>query len=172
MRVARIDLCVKSLEKSFAKIQPVSLDTVCYGIVSEKHDSLNSNGSLLVSGRYNNRQFLVLYFSESKEVCFAEKERKTTIKTKSIYKIAKIKAKLKKVLDLTNSDNLKKLSVKKEELISEDWSIPQHIATLAFQKGDEAILVPSATRKGNNLVIFPENYSKGSIVDKTLEETL
>ena len=162
----------KDIEKSFTNIQPVSLDTVCYRIVSEKHDPLSTNGSLLVHGRYNNGRFLVLYTSESKEVCTAEKERKTTLKTKLTYKIAKIKAKFKKVLDLTDSDNLKKLGVKKEDLISDDWSITQYIATLAVQKGYEAILVPSATKKGNNLVIFPENYSKGSIVDKTEEEIL
>ena len=59
------------IEKRFLEIKPISLDAFCYCIVSQKYDALNTNGSLLYPGRYNSGEFLVLYASDSREVCEA-----------------------------------------------------------------------------------------------------
>ena len=98
--------------------------------------------------------------------------RKTDIKTKLVYKIAKLKVKLRKVFDLTNEKNLKALDIQEDNLIGSSWNFTQHIASLAYQKGYEALLVPSVTRKGNNIILFPENFTKDSTIKKETEEIL
>ena len=160
------------IEKRFLEIKPISLDASCYRIVSQKYDTLNTNGSLLYPGRYNSGEFLVLYTSDSREVCEAELARKTEIKTKLIYKIAKLNVKLRKVFDLTNEKNLKALDIQEDNLIGGSWNLTQHIASLAYQKGYEALLVPSATGKGNNIILFPENFTKDSTIKKETEEII
>ncbi len=160
------------IEKRFLAIKPILLDVSCYRIVSQKYDTLNTNGSLLYPGRYNNGEFLVLYTSDSREVCEAELARKTEIKTKLVYKIAKLKVKLKKVFDLTNEKNLKALDIQKDALIGSSWNFTQHIASLAYRKAYEALLVPSATGEGNNIILFPENFTKDSVIKKETEEIL
>lgn len=159
-------------EKHFLEIKPISLDTSCYRMVSQKYDALNTNGSLLYPGRYNSGEFLVLYASDSREVCKAELARKTEIKTKLTYKVAKLNVKLKKVVDLTNEKNLRALDIQENNLIGGSWDITQHIARLAYQKGYEALLVPSATGKGNNIILFPANFTKGSTIKKETEEII
>ena len=160
------------IEKRFLEIKPISLDAFCYRMVSQKYDTLNTNGSLLYPGRYNSGEFLVLYTSDSREVCEAELARKTEIKTKLIYKIAKLNVKLRKVFDLTNEKNLKALDIQEDNLIGGSWNLTQHIASLAYQKGYEALLVPSATGKGNNIILFPENFTKNSTIKKETEEII
>lgn len=160
------------IEKRFLEIKPISLNASCYRIVSQKYDALNTNGSLLYPGRYNSGEFLVLYTSDSREVCAAELARKTEIKTKLVYKIAKLKVKLRKVFDLTNEKNLKTLDIQEDNLIGSSWNLTQHIASLAYRKGYEALLVPSATGKGNNIILFPENFTKDSTIKKETEEII
>ena len=160
------------LEDRFFKIKPIPLSRSCYRMVSSKYEVLNTNGSLLYPGRYNNREFRVLYTADSQEVCKRELTRKTTIKTKLIYKIAELNVKLKKVIDLTNEQNLKMLDIQKDDLIGNSWILTRHIASLAYQKGCEALLVPSVTGKGSNIILFPENFTKDSTVKKTREETI
>ncbi len=160
------------IEKHFLEIKPISLNAFCYRIVSQKYDALNTNGSLLYPGRYNSGEFLVLYTSDSREVCEAELTRKTEIKTKLVYKIAKLNVKLSKVFDLTNEKNLKALDIREDNLIGSSWNLTQQIASLAYQKGYEALLVPSATGKGNNIILFPENFTKDSTIKKEAEEII
>lgn len=160
------------LEDRFLKIKPIPLSRSCYRMVSSKYDVLNSNGSLLYPGRYSNREFRVLYTADSQEACSRELARKTTIKTKLIYKIAELNVRLKKVIDLTNERNLKILDIQKDDLIGNSWILTQHIASLAYQKGCEALLVPSVTGKGSNIILFPENFTKDSTLKKTREETI
>ncbi|MCX5699515.1 MAG: RES family NAD+ phosphorylase [Candidatus Omnitrophica bacterium] len=158
------------IEKRFLEIKPIPLDTSCYRVVSQKYDALNTNGSLLYPGRYNSGEFLVLYASDSREVCAAELARKAEIRTKFIYKIVKLKVKLRKVFDLTNEKNLKALDIQEDNLIGSSWNFTQALASLAYRKGYEALLVPSAAGKGNNIILFPGNFTKDSTIKKEEEE--
>lgn len=160
------------LEDRFLKIKPVSLNASCYRMVSQKYDVLNTNGSLLYPGRYNNGKFRVLYTADSQEVCKREQARKTAIKTKLTYKIAKLNVKLRKVINLTNEKNLKILNIQKDGLLGDCWILTQQIASLAYQKGYEALLVPSVTRKGNNIILFLENFTKDSTLKKVTEKSI
>ncbi len=159
------------LEERFLKIEPIRLSRFCYRMVSPKYDVLNTNGSLLYPGRYSNKEFRVLYTADSPEVCRQELSRKTAVKTKLIYKIAELQIKLKKVIDLTNEQNLKLLDIQKADLAGNSWDITQCIASAAYQKGYEALLVPSVTGKGSNLVLFPDNFAKESTLKITREES-
>lgn len=160
------------IEKRFLEIKPISIDASYYRMVSQKYDALNTNGSLLYPGRYNSGEFLVLYASDSREVCAAELARKTEIKTKLVYKIAKLNVKLRKVFDLTNEKNLKALDIQEDNLIGSSWNFTQHIASLAYRKGYEALLAPSVTGKGNNIILFPGNFTKDSTIKKESEEII
>lgn len=160
------------LEDRFLKIKPVPLSTSCYRMVSQKYGVLNTNGSLLYLGRYSNGEFRVLYAADSREVCKQEHARKTAIKTKLAYKIAKLNVKLNKVINLTNEKNLKMLDIQKDDLLGDRWILTQHIASLAYQKGYEALLVPSVTGKGNNIILFPENFTKDSTLKKVREKAI
>lgn len=43
-----------------------------------------------------------------------------------------------------------------------DWEVPQLLASAVLARGVEAMIVPSATRLGNNLVVFPTRLRPGS----------
>jgi len=156
----------------FSRLKVFSTDKVCYRIVSAGHDPLSTNGSLLYHGRYNNGRFLVLYAATSEKVCSEEQKRKTTVNVKGAYKRAKLEVKLKKVIDLTDEKNLAVIDVKKEDLICDEWTITQHIANMAYQKGIEALIVPSATGKGENIVMFTENFTNSTSVKKIDEKEI
>jgi len=162
----------KRRKDKFSKLKVFPIERVCYRIVSKGHDPLSTNGSLLYHGRYNNGRFLVLYAAASEKVCSEERKRKTTVKVKGAYKRAKLKVKIKKVIDLTDEKNLEAIDIKKEDLICNDWTITQHIANMAYQKGIEAIIVPSATGKGENIVMFTENFTNSTSVKKIDEKEI
>lgn len=56
-----------------------------------------------------------------------------------------------------------------DECHSVTWEIPRSVAEAAINLGDEAILVPSASRRGANLILFPDRMRPGSAVRPTDE---
>ncbi len=145
---------------NLSKIKPISIEGFFFRAVNKKYKDriLSTKGSEKYGGRYNEPGVSgVLYLSESEEVCKAEIKRKDPHLLQP-YVIGKIKVKLNKVLDLTSEENLKELGLKKEELIKEEseggYKITRKIAREAFKLKFEALLVPSITGKGNNLVVL------------------
>jgi RES domain-containing protein len=75
------------------------------------------------------------------------------------------------VLDLTDSDVLRRLELSVDELPVEDWrkvqaegfeSLTQTLGRAAFEIGASGLLVPSArVPDGVNVVYFPENRAAG-----------
>lgn len=158
-----------SLEE-LSKIKLISLSKIFFRLVALKHaeEILSPQGSLKYGGRYNPaRKFGVLYLGESENVCKAETYKKAGPDPLDSQVLGKIRVSLKKVLDLTNIDNLKKLGLKKEDLIYKKgeggWNLTCRIARLAQQMGIEAILAPSSTGKGNNLIVFDKYVKKENI---------
>ncbi|MEA1939110.1 MAG: RES family NAD+ phosphorylase [Candidatus Caldatribacteriota bacterium] len=156
--------------KEISKIKLVSLSKIFFRLVTLKHanDILNTQGNYVCGGRYNPpREFTVLYLGESKNVCKAESNARTTPNLLTSQILGKIEISLEKVLDLTDDSNLEKLGLKKKDLMykkSENgWTLTQQIARLVDQIEVEAILVPSATGKGNNLVVFDKYIKKENI---------
>lgn len=158
-----------SLEE-LSKIKLVSLSKAFFRLVAVKHadEILSPQGSLKCGGRYNPaKDFGALYLGESENVCKVEKYARTNPDLLGSQVLGEIRVSLKKVLDLTNINNLKKLGIKKEDLMYKKneggWNLTCQIARLAYQMGVEAILVPSSTGKGKNLAVFDKHIKKKNI---------
>ena len=48
-----------------------------------------------------------------------------------------------------------------------DWRVPQALSGAAIDSGCEAVLVPSCTRLGSNLVVFQERLRSASRIEIT-----
>jgi len=155
--------------REISKIKLVSLSKIFFRLVLLIHTNeiLSPQGNYNCGGRYNPpREFAALYLGESENVCKAER----IAKTPALFApqiLGKIEVSLGKVLDLTDDTNLEKLGLKKEDLIykkiEDGWNLSQQIARLAYQIEVEAILFPSSTGKGNNLVVFDKHIKKENI---------
>ena len=145
-----------------------------YRIVRQEYDPLSIEGSLEYGGRYNVKEkFGALYMGNSQSVCEAEMEQKTSgFRAKFKHKIAKLKISFRRVIDLTNEENCKILKIGKEQLLSEDKTLPKSLGYLAYHMCYEALIVPSATGKGKNIIVFPDNVKKGSSIKKVSEKIL
>ena len=76
------------------------------------------------------------------------------------YRISELHVRLQAVLNLRKPDSS---GIEVSELLgARNYNIAQDIAWNALTAGAEGILVPSATRLGDNLVIFPDNMKPGS----------
>lgn len=82
------------------------------------------------------------------------------------HRYTRLEAVLQRVLDCRN---LTLLGLEPEDLWDDfDYRIPQRLALAAIDREAEAILVPSATLLGDNLIVFPEYLqpdSKITILD-------
>jgi RES domain-containing protein len=140
-----------------------------YRMVSMKHKNeiLDIQGSILAGGRYNPpHEFGALYLGETKEVCKAERMRKS--KTPFPMVIGEIEISLNKTLDLTDDKILEQLGINKKDLLRDmgdeayDYKVTRNIARRVRREGIEGLIVPSVTGKGKNLVIFMENIKSES----------
>lgn len=150
--------------EKFRKLTPLPVKGCYYRSIFLKHQNeiLSTQSSLKRGGRYNPRgEFGALYTGENEAVCRAEASRRIGNDFAAPKIISKLKISLSKVLDLTKPTNLKALNVEKEDLTTDrtkgGWDLTQNIARIAYHGGYEAIIAPSATKKGNSLVIFDKH---------------
>ncbi len=80
-------------------------------------------------------------------------------------RLATIRVRLSRVLDLTSEDVQAALGVSEADLTGEDPAIPQAIGETAHHLGYEAILAPSAAGKGHVLAIFLDNRAADSLLE-------
>lgn len=81
------------------------------------------------------------------------------------YRISRIDVELEAVVDCRD---LCALGVTREELLSDtDYEAGQTLAHTAITKGAEGILAPSATRIGDNLILFPNQLRSTSRLEVT-----
>lgn len=73
----------------------------------------------------------------------------------------KIRIKLNRVLDLTQESVLKKLGLTEGDLIGADTIPTQTLSLQARRSGIQGLIVPSATGKGSNLIVFEDNLGEG-----------
>lgn len=76
------------------------------------------------------------------------------------YRLTELGIHLQAVLDLRNPDT--RPADPNELLNDHNYTTAQNLALNALTAGAEGILVPSATRLGDNLVVFPDNLQPGS----------
>ena len=69
------------------------------------------------------------------------------------YRLTELEVELAAVLDCRDAAAL---GLTPGDLVRDyDFIVPQEIAVAAIAKGAESVLVPSATKLGDNLVVFP-----------------
>jgi RES domain-containing protein len=82
-------------------------------------------------------------------------------------RLATIRVRLSRVLDMTDVGVRAALDVTEADLMGEDLTIPQAIGETAHHLGYEAILAPSATGAGHALVILLDNRAADSLLEVT-----
>lgn len=82
-------------------------------------------------------------------------------------RLATIRVRLSRVLDLTRDDMRAALGVTEADITGDDLAVPQAIGETAHRLGYEAILAPSAAGSGQVLAIFLDNRAADSLVEVT-----
>jgi RES domain-containing protein len=123
----------------------------------------DSSGSLRVSGRYNrgldlfqrDETWPALYLGLGRDVCIGEIVRHSTAETLPYlndYLLSTLELKLSAVLDCRD---LAGVGLEERRILQDtDLRPAQALAAAAIAMGSEALLVPSATRLGDNLIVF------------------
>lgn len=126
---------------------------------------------MTVSGRYNRgrdrfppeQSWAALYLALDAETCLAELMRHITpvlLPTLNDYRLSQIDVALSAVADIQRPSEC---GIDVARLVDDwDYALPQALAREAFAQGCEAMLVPSATLLGNNIVVFPQNLHDDS----------
>ena len=174
-----VDILI-DLKYRLNNISPISLKGIYFHGFRKDIPPLNTENYKYTNGRWHIKgEFGGLYAGENKKVCQEEIRRVYGSKTPAKeYRIVKLQISLSKVLDLTNPDNLKRLNVKKEQLISgkgqvtETVLIPNSIAKSAHKLGYEAIIVSSATGLGKSIVLYQDNFKSNSSIKILLNNKL
>ena len=137
----------------------------------QRYDALDHGGSLLVSGRYHRGRdsfpdeqvFPTLYLALAPEICLGGIIRHVTPATLARfndYRLSEIRVTLTAVLDLRDPAPL---GVPIDAVLDDtDYTIPQALAAAARERGAEGLIVPSATRLGDNLIVFPDRLQAAS----------
>jgi hypothetical protein len=141
------------------------------------------------TGRYNRgfdqvpaeQAWPALYLGRSQDICLAEMSRH--LPTDESISAAEFRQRLHRIRDLRLSKLLLKLKavldcrdpsrlgLKLDDLIDDlDRGVTQAIGAAALARGVEGLLVPSATRLGNDLVVFCSQLRAGSEI--TVVETI
>jgi hypothetical protein len=127
-------------------------------------EAADHGGSLLVSGRYHRapdvhppaETWPALYLALAPEICLGEvlrHIRPERLPLLNDYRISEFDIRLIRVLDCRNPAAM---GITADVLWHDlDYTVPQSLAAASLRRGVEAILVPSATRLGDNLIIFP-----------------
>jgi hypothetical protein len=147
-----------------------------------RFSALDHMGSLLFSGRYHqaaddfpvDQTWPALYTAVGLHVALGEIQRNTGGSELNDYRFTELWVELAAALDCHDLDAM---GLQLIDLIGEDsYDVPRGIAFAAMQTGMEAILVPSATRLGDNLILFPDRLRLDSVlvevrsVDPNLEK--
>jgi RES domain-containing protein len=136
-------------------------------------DPLATTGSLKAGGRFNPpNEFGALYTSLDGKTAAQEVARGLRVRgvdpeefPEGAWWVYELEVKLESVLDLTDSDVLRKSAIAVSSMTGSNVTSTRQIATQARQQGYEALLVPSAAVPGSkNLVIFLDRAPSGPIV--------
>lgn len=148
--------------RAFRDLQGKAFEVTVFRHLPPQYEALDSSGSLRAGGRWNPRgEYGVLYTALDEETAKAELERLAerqglTLDDFAPRDLVSIEVSLSKVLNLTDDNISEQLGIKESEIVGNDVSLCLEISRLARRAGFEAILAPSATKKGAVLVVFPD----------------
>ncbi|MGH2586197.1 MAG: RES family NAD+ phosphorylase [Dehalococcoidia bacterium] len=132
---------------------------------NRRYDATDHGGSLNTTGRYHRGPdqypagpvWPALYLSLAPHTAVLEIDRQfssTTWENRRNYRFTELAVTLSAILDCRDVGTL---GLTLDHLCDDyDWSIPQALAAAARDIHAEGILVPSATRWGDNLIVFPD----------------
>lgn len=139
---------------------------------NQRYRANDHGGALIVSGRYHRGRdlfppeqvFAALYLSLAPEICIGEILRHVStiegLQYLNNFVLSELTVELRAVMDCRDSIAL---GLEPETLLLDtDYSITRELAAAAVTRGAEGVLVPSATRLGDNLIIFPQNLRPAS----------
>lgn len=144
---------------------------------------LSTEGTKKWGGRYNYKDsFDVLYVSCDPHTCLEESTYASmnigiSLAGQLPRTVVPIQVHLSKVMDLTNAETRRRIGIKESILKETDWramqekdkkAITQKIGEWARDAGFDALLVPSAVYKGNNLAIFMDNVDLSNLIPLNL----
>jgi RES domain-containing protein len=167
-----------SLRKKLTAFSLTEFSGTVYRIFDPEHGAQDTTGSFLGGGRWNRKgQYGALYTSLERST--AEREIAKQARDKSLRPsdlgqrdCVELSVRIARVLDLSSSSAFERLGVTRENLIL-NKQICLEIADAAREMGAEAMLVPSATGTGTNLVVFVDLLQQESkIVEVNRESTI
>jgi RES domain-containing protein len=146
----------------FQDAPAITLSSIVYRIVGSGVDPLSTLGSKLNGGRYNAPGVDgVLYASLEKATAVAEITKGLTARGINPdafgprdWWLYEIELDVNKVLDLTDPKVLAHLQINADSIIGDDVHLTRQIGKQAIDAGFQAILAPSATHHGKNVVIL------------------
>ena len=160
------DLCSATPEEAAARCPLINWQGTVWRFHKRKYPALDPAGSRLTAGRFHrpagqdkkNDGWQALYCALSPETCLGEILRNTPPELMpglNLYRLSEIEVDLESIIDCRP---IATFGIPIEELIRDRaYDVTQRIARAALRTGAQGILVPSATRLGDNLVIFPDN---------------
>lgn len=154
--------------QTFRDLEGKGLEVIVCRHISSQYEPLNSLGSLKAGGRWNpTGEYGALYSALEEETAIAELHRLAQRQGLNVDDLAprdlvSIRVSLSKVLDLTDKKILERVGISESDIVGNDASLCLEISRLARTAGFEAILAPSATKKGAVLVVFPDRLRPAS----------
>jgi RES domain-containing protein len=159
------------LHARVADLETVGWSGNAWRFHKRRFQPIDATGSTIASGRFHrapdefpvNDCWSALYFSLKAEISLAEIIRHThptRMFTLNKLRITEVQLHLQSVVDLSTPGSI---GLPADSLLDDlEYSLTQTIARAVIDRGAEGIIVPSATRLGNNLVIFPDNLKPES----------
>lgn len=139
-----------------------------------KFPALDPTGARLYTGRFHRASdlfsehdsWLALYLSLGSEICLGEILRNTPPELMfelNTYRITEVRVQLSEIIDCRE---IAARGISLDNLLNDhDYTMSQRLGAAVLATGAEGLLVPSATRLGDNLVVFPTNLRPESVLE-------
>ncbi|MBA3876935.1 MAG: hypothetical protein C0498_08365 [Anaerolinea sp.] len=167
----RVDRGSRRLREALDRLERTTLETVVYRHTAPTYPPLSGDGARRKGGRWDPPDSFPVAYT-ALDVATVDRELDRTARRAGMTsammgprRLATIRVRLSRVLDLTNADVRAALDVTEADLTGEDPAVPQAIGETAHHLGYEAILAPSATGTGQALAIFLDNRAADSVLE-------